>query len=116
MDFVANPSMALTVKGPHPPRGLISDFFSAGSSGLRTKHGTTLLAASARFMVRGYSMGVLIHSKQNAGCTKHIIRVGQAPVARILTATRVGHGVALVPRRALEIQPYRGAGQGLDSK
>ena len=55
-------------------------------------------------------------SKQNAGCTKHIFGVGQGAPKGVSTAARVGHDVVRVPRRALEIQPYRGAGQCVDSK
>src|SRR5258707_9673671 len=52
----------------------------------------------------------------NAGCTKHIFGVGQDAPKGVSTAARVGHGVVRVPRRALEIQPYRDAGQCVDSK
>src|SRR3989442_1649787 len=50
-------------------------------------------------------------SKQNAGCTKHIFGVGQGAPKGVSTAARVGQGVVQAPRRALEIQPYRGVGQ-----
>ena len=59
---------------------------------------------------------VLSQSKQNAGCTKHIFGVGQGAPRGVSTAARVGQGVGWFPRRALEIQPYRDAGQCVDSK
>ena len=61
------------------------------------------------------TLGV-ISQQANAGCTKHICGVGQGAVAGASTAARVRHDVVQVPRRALEIQPYRGVGQCVDSK
>ena len=43
-------------------------------------------------MVRGCNTGCQL-LEANAGCTKHICGVGQGPVARNSTATRVRHGV-----------------------
>src|SRR5881397_3599755 len=77
--------------------------------------GPAVSATSACFMVRGCNTGCQLF-EANAGCTKHICGVGQDAVASVSTAARVRHGVVLGPRRALEIQPYRGVGQVPDSK
>jgi len=52
----------------------------------------------------------------NAGCTKHIFGVGQVAVAGNSTATGLIRVSVWVPRRAPEIQPFRGIGQCMDSK
>src|SRR5262249_40131268 len=58
----------------------------------------------------------VISRQANAGCTKHICGVGQGAVAGVSTAARVVTVSFWVPRRALEIQPYRGIGQCVESK
>ena len=82
----------------------------------RTKRGLAFGAASARFVVRGCKHGVSSQSKQSG--LHQNTSSGSAKAPR--TASRLRRGLVRVsswiPRRALEIQPYRVVGQCAYSK
>src|SRR6266850_7882841 len=89
------------------------DFILPGLSGQTRGLRSSLRRHVSWFVVA--STGV-VSEQANAGCTKHIFGVCQGAPKGVSTAARIGQGVVEVPRRALEIQPYRSVGQCAYSK